>query len=64
MIKLRVALGRQFVFGGSTRANGEEFEGPTALLSTGLVVPADGDWQGIVPGQPERPSEARTEPPH
>lgn len=63
MIRLRVAFGRQFVYDGATRSSGEEFEGPLALLSTGFCTPADGDWRGIVPGQPERPSGARAEPP-
>jgi hypothetical protein len=63
MILLRAALGRQFVYDGVTRSSGEEFEGPLALLSTGLVVPADGNWRGILPGASEPASASRTEPP-
>ncbi|MFI6373577.1 HNH endonuclease [Streptomyces sp. NPDC050546] len=63
MIQLRVGFGRQFVYGGVQRSSGEDFEGPAALLATGLVVPADGDWRGIAPGAPTKPPEAPTEPP-
>lgn len=55
MIRLRVAFGRQFVYDGYMRSSGEEFEGPLALLSTGLCTPADGDWRGIVPGASAEP---------
>ncbi|MFJ3619606.1 HNH endonuclease [Streptomyces iakyrus] len=62
MIRLRVAFGRQFVYGDATRSAGEEFDGPIALLATGLCTPADGDWRGITPGVPAEPPEAATEP--
>jgi 5-methylcytosine-specific restriction protein A len=61
MIRLRVAFGRQFAYEGETRSAGEEFDGPIALLSTGLVTPADGNWRGITPGAPTEPLEPPTE---
>ncbi|MFF1275145.1 hypothetical protein ACFVZC_17285 [Streptomyces marokkonensis] len=53
-IRLHVAFGRQFVFAGELHSSGEALDVPEAtalaLLKSGLVLPADGDWRGVTPG--------------
>lgn len=52
-MRLRVGFGKQFVFAGRTLSSGDEFEVPEGtamtLLASGLVLPVDGDWRGVMP---------------
>lgn len=61
MVELRVALGRQFVYGGETYSSGDELTVPAGvaltLLRSGLVVPADGVWpEGVSIGTAPAPA--------
>ncbi len=59
---LRVAAFHQLVLGDKVLSAGDTFEVADEVaanfLATGMVIPADGDWRGVVPGavpQPPKP---------
>lgn len=60
-VRLRAAFGRQFAIGDQTYHAGDELDVPEAtalaMLRSGLVVPSDGNWQGVIP-EPAAPAAA------